>query len=405
MKEILKKKKVHIITTCGAVAIAGIILFQGAIPKAESMVKINSISPNQGADGTEVVVTGSGFSTSIQGITGTQISGKVYAPGNYILIQNDVLDQPILSPDGKTLTFKVNLISDKVKADCAASLAKIKPGSCKIQIKVVNAYSKMSLGQYFTITSLSSTPITQSCLLTVSVASTTPAAQNISPGQNGVSLVKFNAVSNCDGTLNSFAVSLLPMPNGYQNISTLRLYDDVSGAQLGTTQSVTIAGMNFPSVNIPLTANQTLVLRVVGDISPSAVIGSTVYGVFGGSYGVTSSGGVIGNNASGNLISGNTMTIAAIPTVQYIAPGTNPRIMYWWGKVNQHTDTNGNWLTDPDGVSGADLDKLTYCKKFYQNTLGVEDYVLETTDTWRDRGNVGGPYTSTKMSTRCLQPS
>ncbi|TSD03074.1 MAG: hypothetical protein Athens071416_334 [Parcubacteria group bacterium Athens0714_16] len=312
MKEKLKNKKVQIITTCGVVAIAGILLFQGAIPKAESSVKINSITPSQGATGTEVVVIGSGFSTSIEGITGTQISGKVYAPGNYILIQNEVLDQPILSPDGKTLTFHVNLISDKVKADCAASLAKIKPGSCKIQIKVVNAYGKMSLGQYFTVTSLSSTPITQSCMLTASVNPTTPAAQNITPGQSGVTLVKFNAVSNCDGTLNTFAVTLLPMPNGYQNISTLRLYDDVTGVQLGTTRSVTTAGMNFPSVNIPLITNQTLVLRVDGDVSPSAVIGSTVYGIFGGSFGATASGEMIGNNASnptGTFFAGKTMTV------------------------------------------------------------------------------------------------
>lgn len=308
MKKLLKNKKVQIVATCGAVALAGIILFQGTIPKAESSVKINSITPNQGAAGTQVVITGSGFSSSIQGITGTQISGKVYAPGNYILIQSEVLDQPILSPDGKTLTFNVNLVSDKVKADCAASISKIKPGSCKIQIKVVNAYGKISLGQYFTITSLSSIPTAQSCILTVSIASSTPAAQNISPGQNGVPLVKFNATPNCDGTLNSFAVSLLPMPNGYQSISALRLYDDVSGVQLGTTQSVTGASVNFTSVNTPLTANQTLVLRVVVDVNPSALT-SSVYGVFGGSYGVTGSGGTIGNNASGNIFAGNVMTV------------------------------------------------------------------------------------------------
>jgi len=309
MKELLKNKKVRIVTTFSAVAIAGIILFQGAIPKAESSVKISAISPNQGATGTEVVITGSGFSTSVQGITGTQINGKVYAPGNYILIQSDVLDQPILSPDGKTLTFNINLVSDKVKADCQASLAKIKPGSCKIQIKVVNAYGKMSLGQYFTVTSLSSIPITQSCILTVSIAPTTPAAQTISSGQNGVPLVKFNAIPNCNGTLNSFAVSLLPMPSGYQNISTLRLYDDVSGVQLGTTQNVTSASINFTSVNKPLTANQTLVLKVAGDVSPTAYSGSTIYGIFGGSYGVTGLGEMIGNNASGNIIAGNTMTV------------------------------------------------------------------------------------------------
>ena len=160
MREKLKNKKVRYVTALGAVAVGAVILFQGAIPKAESLVKISSISPGQGADGTEVVISGSGFSTSIAGITGTQINGKVYAPGNYILIQSDLLAQPILSPDGKTLTFHVSLISDKVKADCAASLAKIKPGSCKIQIKVVNAYGKISLGQYFTITSLASKKLT-----------------------------------------------------------------------------------------------------------------------------------------------------------------------------------------------------------------------------------------------------
>ncbi|MDO8490257.1 MAG: peptidoglycan-binding protein, partial [bacterium] len=171
-------------------------------------------------------------------------------------------------------------------------------------------------------------PVTQ-CVLTVSIAQTSPAAQNINPGQSAVALVKFNATSNCDGTLNSFAVSLLPMPNGYQNISALRLYNDTTGLQLGTTQSVTIAGMNFPSVNTPLTANQTLVLRVVGDVSPSAVIGSTVYGTFGGSWAVNGSGGTIGNNASGNLISGNTMTVTAIPVVQYnitVTQGANGTI-------------------------------------------------------------------------------
>lgn len=82
---------------------------------------------------------------------------------------------------------------------------------------------------------------------------------------------------------------------------------------------------------------------------------------------------------------------------------TDMRIMFWWGKVNQHRDlTTGTWKTDPDGVSGANLDKLTYCKKWYPKTIAVEAYKLETINTWQDQGNVSA-YTSTKMSDRCVQ--
>ena len=82
-----------------------------------------------------------------------------------------------------------------------------------------------------------------------------------------------------------------------------------------------------------------------------------------------------------------------------------PRIMYWAGKVNQHWDVNTrSWQTDPDGVSGADIDMLTYCKKFYPNTLEVFPYKYETIDTWKNRGNLGN-YTSTKLSFECVEPS
>ncbi len=306
MKEILKGKKTHVVATFGAVAVVGLILFQGAIPKAESSVKFSAISPNQGVAGTEVVITGSGFSSSVQGITGTKVNDKVYAPGNYVLLQGDVIAGPILSLDGKKLTARISVDSEKVRMYCEEKFRSKEP--CKVQAKVVNAYSKQSNGQYFTIL-YSAPPVAQSCTLTVSIASTTPAAQNMSPGQSAVPLVKFNGTPNCSGTLNSFAVSLLPMPSGYQTISTLRLYNDATGTQLGTTQSVTGASVNFASINMPLTANQSVVFRVIADVSPTALNGSAVYGVFGGSSGVDGSGGMIGNNASGNIFAGNIMTV------------------------------------------------------------------------------------------------
>ena len=79
-----------------------------------------------------------------------------------------------------------------------------------------------------------------------------------------------------------------------------------------------------------------------------------------------------------------------------------PRIMFWLGKVNQHWDLDKNkWMTDEDGTSGADLNKLVYCQKFYANTVKAIEYKEETTDTWRTEGNVG-EYTSKKMSYRCV---
>lgn len=155
---------------------------------------------------------------------------------------------------------------------------------------------------------------TVTCVLNVSVSSSTPSDQSVNQGQSGVSLVKFDLIPNCSGTLKSFAVSLLPMPSGYQNVSSLRLYNDSTGAQLGSTMTVTGASVNFADVNTNLSANQTLTLKAVGDISSSAIAGSSVYGVFGGSWAVDTSNGNIGNNASGNIIAGRTTTITAIPT-------------------------------------------------------------------------------------------
>ncbi len=82
-----------------------------------------------------------------------------------------------------------------------------------------------------------------------------------------------------------------------------------------------------------------------------------------------------------------------------------PKVMFWWGKVNQHINlTTGSWETDPDGISGANLDYLTYCKKWYPNTISIEPYKLETIDTWHERYNLNN-HTSTKMSYLCVQPT
>lgn len=98
-------------------------------------------------------------------------------------------------------------------------------------------------------------------------------------------------------------------------------------------------------------------------------------------------------------------TAYSTTTGQVCSGGTN-LISYWYGKVNQHisnvADTNKSWVTDPDGVSGADLDMLTYCKKWYPNTTSVVPFKNQTLDSWKDAGNVGA-YKSTRMAYSCVQ--
>jgi hypothetical protein len=79
-----------------------------------------------------------------------------------------------------------------------------------------------------------------------------------------------------------------------------------------------------------------------------------------------------------------------------------PRVMFWSGKVNQHWDLDkGVWTTDSDGFSGVRENKLEYCQKFYPTTEKVVEYKTETTNTWKDAGNVNN-YVSTKTSYRCV---
>lgn len=81
---------------------------------------------------------------------------------------------------------------------------------------------------------------------------------------------------------------------------------------------------------------------------------------------------------------------------------TTPRIMYWAGKVNQHWDlASGSFVTDPDGSSGAGLNKLSYCQKFYPETESVVAYKKETSNTWKNAGNLDN-FTGTALSYRCV---
>ena len=41
----------------------------------------------------------------------------------------------------------------------------------------------------------------------------------------------------------------------------------------------------------------------------------------------------------------------------------------WFGKVNIHRASGGSWLTDNDCASGADINTVAYCRKFWPSTV------------------------------------
>lgn len=54
-----------------------------------------------------------------------------------------------------------------------------------------------------------------------------------------------------------------------------------------------------------------------------------------------------------------------------VIAGEIGRISYWYGKVNTRRAINGPWLRDEDCTSGANLDPLAYCRKFFPNTTSA----------------------------------
>jgi len=116
----------------------------------------------------------------------------------------------------------------------------------------------------------------------------------------------------------------------------------------------------------------------------------------------TNNGGLVKESNEDNNLFKKAIVISGVSAP--ITPTTDltPRISYWQGKVNQHVSVNEKmWQTDADGVSGVEVDMLTYCKKWYPNTTSVVAYKTETINAWHDKGNINN-YSSTRMSYKCV---
>ncbi len=68
-------------------------------------------------------------------------------------------------------------------------------------------------------------------------------------------------------------------------------------------------------------------------------------------------------------------------------------VSYWYGKVNRHSVPNlttlvgdVTWSSDPDGSSGANVDVLRYCQKWFPGTQSAQYIGGTTMDDWKDAG-------------------
>lgn len=190
------------------------------------------------------------------------------------------------------------------------------------------------------------------CSVNLALSSATAPAQNISPGQIGVSLVKLNLIPSCGSIVKDFAISLMPT-SGYQNISTLRLYKD--GAQVGSALSVTGGYLNFIGLNLEILANQTAVFEAKADINSAAVSGSTVYGGFAGFSATNFSGAVITNPT--NMVAGNVMTVAG--SGSDASSPTIPTMLVATKDESNEVDLSWTASTDNVGVMGYEVWRST----------------------------------------------
>ena len=88
-----------------------------------------------------------------------------------------------------------------------------------------------------------------------------------------------------------------------------------------------------------------------------------------------------------------------------VVDGQSPtkKISYWGGKVNQYFDA-GVWKSDPDKTSGATINKLTYCKKWYPSTTSVRDTGKQETLKFCAARQTTCSHSATMDVFECVQP-
>lgn len=211
-KSVIKKKGHlrkfgHIVLFASAVFI-GLVFAQNGLNNQDKKTppKIDSVSPAVGFPSALVTITGSGFTTQQEHDARIK-SVKDLPPGNYLRIAGaGTMGPPSFSPDGKTLKFQLALDTTQVPKNCVPG--KVGP-KCQISLQVVNGEGSPSNIVHFQLY-IPTRPL----VVSMSLDSQNPPAQNITPGATDVEVLRFKIKADSTNPVNidltDFVVKTIP---------------------------------------------------------------------------------------------------------------------------------------------------------------------------------------------------
>jgi flagellin-like protein len=205
-----------------------------------------------------------------------------------------------------------------------------------------------------------------------------------------------------DGAVIQIQGAVVSIPQGALSADTELTFEALTASDLFALGDEDIDGYSIPTTFLKLTPHGTsfsqpvtVTLRVTESMPATPVI-----------YTKSDDNGDWEEFTGQLNIGANTMTFELYSFSYYFGTSATAddvnRISYWWGKVNQHFD-NGVWATDPDGSSGANIDMLQYCQKWWPDTVSVQELPERESIIFYNAGN-SGYFPTMKPVFECVSP-
>ena len=205
-----------------------------------------------------------------------------------------------------------------------------------------------------------------------------------------------------DGAVIQIQGAVISIPQGALSVDTELTFEALTASDLFALGDEDIDGYSIPTTFLKLTPHGTTFsqpVTVTLRVTDSMPITPVIY--------TKSDDNGDWEEFTGQLnIGANTITFELYSFSYYFGTSATAddvnRISYWWGKVNQHFE-NGAWATDPDGSSGANIDMLQYCQKWWPDTVSVQELPERESIIFYNAGN-SGYFPTMKPVFECVSP-